>query len=70
MTEQEEPSLPQKPHRVPLWTVTDVAEFFKLSEAYVYELARTGRIPCGKIGKLYRFDQTEIEAWWKIRKRR
>lgn len=51
-------------------TPTEVAKFLNVSVAYVYDLAKRRHIPCGKIGKLLRFEQAEIEAWWKIRKRR
>lgn len=49
-------------------TVTDVARFLNVSEAYIYELAKRGQIPCGKLGRLYRFEKAEIEKWWILRK--
>ena len=52
-----------------LLTVTDVARFLNVSEAYIYELAKRGLIPCGKIGRLYRFEKAEVERWWSLRKK-
>ena len=70
MTSQEQPS-PSSPEEKPkpLWTVRDVATFFDVSHTLIYELAAARKIPCGKIGGTLRFDQAEIKAWWKIRKR-
>lgn len=46
-----------------------MATYLNVSEAFVYELAKTGQIPCGKIGRIYRFEWSEIQAWWEMRKR-
>jgi excisionase family DNA binding protein len=61
------------PEPVPLkqlLTATQVAEFLQVSESYIYELAKANLIPCGKVGRLVRFDPAEIEAWWALRKNR
>lgn len=60
--------VPEQPQRTRIWTVTDVANLFQVSESYVYELVKRNEIPHGKIGRLVRFDPSDIEAWWKIRK--
>jgi excisionase family DNA binding protein len=71
MTLQEQPSPQgQEQQRTPLLSVADVASWLNVSQSYIYELANTGLIPCGKIGKVIRFEQSDIETWWKIRKRR
>jgi excisionase family DNA binding protein len=54
----------------PLWTVTQVAQYFACSESYIYELAQAGTIPCGRVGKLIRFDPVDIHKWWSLRKGR
>ncbi len=60
----------EKIPRPALSTVVEVAAFLNMSEAYVYELAKRRLIPCGKIGRCYRFEMAEVEAWWALRKRR
>lgn len=67
MTEQPQPTA--QPERKSLCTVKQVAAFLNMSEAYIYELAKRRLIPCGKIGRCYRFEMVEIEAWWTLRKR-
>jgi len=70
MTAQEQSSpAGEESRRKPLLTVNDVASFLNVSEAYVYELAKRKQIPRGKIGRLYRFEEAEVEAWWKLRKK-
>lgn len=45
------------------WTVEECAAFLKVSRDTVYDLAGAGKIPCVKIGKLYRFDPSAVRAW-------
>ena len=68
MTEQAQPAAQEEKKQ--LWTAKDVAAFLRVGESYIYELAKRGQIPCGKIGRLYRFEQAEIEAWWRVQRRR
>lgn len=68
MTAQRDASYPTE--RGQLWTVTDVAKFLNVSEAYIYELAKRGLIPRGKLGRVYRFEKAEVERWWSLRKNR
>lgn len=67
MTALQGPATKPEEHR--LLTVTEVARFLNVSEAYIYELAKRGQIPCGKLGRLYRFEKAEIEKWWILRKK-
>jgi excisionase family DNA binding protein len=39
----------------PLWTVEDVAEYFKLQPETIRSMARRGELPAIKIGKVWRF---------------
>ena len=51
-----------------LITVTEVAEYLRVKRSTVYEWAKEGKIPAAKVGRLWRFDREEIEAWVKSRK--
>jgi excisionase family DNA binding protein len=45
-----------------LLTPTEVAELLCLPASTVYELARSGRLPCLRIGRAVRFDRHTLEA--------
>ena len=45
-------------------TLNEVSERFKLSIPQVQKLARDGRIPAHKIGRLWRFDEEELKRWF------
>jgi excisionase family DNA binding protein len=44
-------------------TIKDVAQYLRISEAKVYELARTGSIPALRIGKSWRFQKDLLKQW-------
>ena len=44
-------------------TIGDVAQYLRISEAKVYELARTGTIPALRIGKSWRFQKDLLKQW-------
>jgi len=44
-------------------TISDVAQYLRLSEAKVYELARNGTIPALRIGKSWRFQKDLLKQW-------
>ncbi len=44
-------------------TIKDVAQYLRISEAKVYELARTGAIPALRIGKSWRFQKDLLKQW-------
>ena len=46
-----------------VWTVEDVARELKVSVRHIYRLTSENKIPFAKIGKLVRFDPTQIENW-------
>lgn len=64
----ESAAIPEPP-KEGLWTVKQVAEYLAVSESYVYELAKLGKIPRVRLGRLYRFEAEEIMRWLKLRKR-
>ena len=44
-------------------TIEEVASYLRVSERTVYDWAQKGEIPSGKIGTVWRFKRSEIEAW-------
>lgn len=44
-------------------TISDVAQYLRISEAKVYELARNGAIPALRIGKSWRFQKDLLKQW-------
>jgi excisionase family DNA binding protein len=47
----------------PLLSVHDVAAQLGIHHKKVQRLARTGVIPCIKVGAVYRFQPAALEAW-------
>lgn len=47
----------------PLLSVHDVAELLAIHHKKVQRLARTGVLPCIKIGAVYRFQPGVLQAW-------
>ena len=45
-----------------LLTAVDVSELLRLPVSTVYELARSGRLPCLRIGRAVRFSRDDLEA--------
>ena len=46
-----------------IWTVHDVAEYLRMSEAKVYRLVREQKIPVARIGKTWRFRKDLLDDW-------
>jgi len=46
-----------------LWTIEDVAEFLQVKPSVVKYWIYSRDIPYIKIGKFYRFEKNDIEAW-------
>jgi len=46
-----------------IWTVHDVAEYLRMSEAKVYRLVKEQRIPVVRIGKTWRFRKDLLDEW-------
>lgn len=49
-----------------LLTCDELAVWLKVSAHTVRIWARTGKIPTRKVGRSYRFDQSEVAAYFKI----
>jgi excisionase family DNA binding protein len=41
----------------------EVGKLFGVHSATVLRMARAGRLPCVKIGKLWRFSVSQLDAW-------
>jgi len=56
---------PQPPHSDRLLTINEVAEWFGVSKAWVYDHATRKRpfLPCVRFGELTRFRREEIEKF-------
>lgn len=56
-----------------LLTETEVAALFRCSSGVVLRAAKTGSLPCRRVGRSYRFVPLEVENWnrtrWTRRKR-
>jgi len=43
--------------------VTEVAMYLRVAPATIYRLAQQGKIPCGKVGRAWRFRKEAIDLW-------
>jgi excisionase family DNA binding protein len=46
-----------------LMTIKEVADYLRVSRTRLYQLARAGEVPAKRVGHLWRFNKTEIDAW-------
>lgn len=53
----------KKKNTSPIWTVHDVAEYLRLSEAKVYRLVKQQRLPVIRLGKTWRFRKDLLDDW-------
>lgn len=47
----------------PFLTSDEVANYLRLKRVSVQAMAREGRIPAHRIGRIYRFSKSEIDTW-------
>lgn len=43
--------------------VNEVAVYLRVAPATIYRLAQQGKIPCGKVGRAWRFRREAIDRW-------
>lgn len=48
-------------------TLHELASYLKVSKSALYKMVQEGRIPGGKVGRVWRFDRAEIDRWVKAR---
>ena len=46
-------------------TLEEAAKHLKIGKSSLYQLAREGGIPAHKYGRVWRFDQEELDGWMK-----
>lgn len=47
-------------------TISELAEYLKISRSTLYKLAQEGKVPGQKIGKHWRFHREAIDSWLKV----
>lgn len=53
---------PQAIHPDELWTVEEVARFFRVSRSWVYKASSRGDLPCIRIGPMLRFHPLAVRG--------
>ena len=48
-----------------LLTVDEAARFLRVKASWIYERTRTNEIPHIKLGKYLRFEEEELQAWFR-----
>ena len=43
--------------------VNEVADYLRVAPATIYRLAQQSKIPCGKVGRSWRFRKEAIDHW-------
>lgn len=56
-------NLPHELRQMNFLTPEDISELFKIPIRTVHHLARTGKIPAMKVGRLWRFRHKDISDW-------
>ncbi len=46
-----------------IMTVEEIAHYLRIPKSSVYKLAQEDRIPCQKVGRLWRFRRQIIDRW-------
>ncbi len=46
-----------------IMTITEAAQYLRISSSSLYKLAQDGRIPCQKVGRHWRFSRPAIQEW-------
>jgi len=57
--------MPITPIETDILTLEELHSYLKIPKPTLYALAQGGRIPAAKVGKHWRFRQTEIDEWLK-----
>ncbi len=51
------------PARTPFLTVQEVADMLRVSTMTVYRLIRSGELRAGRVGRSYRIDEADLDAY-------
>ena len=49
-------------------TLEEAAQYLKIGKSTLYNLARKGKVPAHKMGRVWRFDAEELDEWLKAGK--
>jgi len=55
--------MPKEQPELEIMTLPEVAALLKVTERTIYRLAGAKKIPAFKVGGVWRFRKTDIEAW-------
>lgn len=48
------------------WVSTkDIAEHLSVTKDTIHKWIKSGKIPCSRVGKLWKFKKSEVDAWIK-----
>jgi excisionase family DNA binding protein len=50
-------------HVPQVMNVHEVADYLRVAPATIYRLAQAGKIPCGKVGRAWRFRKAALDEW-------
>ena len=51
------------PDTQPLWTVEEVAKYLRLEPETIRSMAREGKLPAIKVGRVWRFRRKQVKEW-------
>ena len=57
------PTTSLSPDTQPLWTVEDLAQYLQLEPETIRSMAREGKLPAIKVGRVWRFRREQVKAW-------
>ena len=46
-----------------VFTVQELAEYLKMKPVTIYKHAKSGKLPCFKVGANWRFKKSTIDSW-------
>jgi len=46
-----------------LMTIKEVADYLNITESTIYTWAQTGKLPAFRVGRLWRFRRSDLDAW-------
>jgi excisionase family DNA binding protein len=46
-----------------IMTLEELSDYLKIPKSTLYKLAQTGKIPCQKVGRQWRFRKEAIDNW-------
>jgi len=47
-----------------IMTISEAAQYLRISSSSLYKLAQEGRVPCQKVGRHWRFHKQALAKWF------